>query len=147
MKFKNFFKNTFPDLVAAILILLFVYASTSKLIDYEKFRIQLGKSPLLSPFASTLAWSVPLVEIIISILLATPKWRSWGLYASFGLMIVFTSYIFTITEFTNSVPCSCGGVLQHMSWHQHFIFNLCFVMLALIGVLLHNNNKTSLTMA
>ncbi|HWJ91892.1 MAG TPA: MauE/DoxX family redox-associated membrane protein [Flavisolibacter sp.] len=123
--------------VASLLILLFVYAAVSKLLDYQKFRVQLGQSPLLTNFAFVLAWFVPALEIIIAVLLATDRYRLTALYASFSLMVVFSAYIFFITRFASHVPCSCGGVLEKMSWDQHLIFNIVFVVMAAVAILVH----------
>jgi len=130
-------KAIFTNIIAALFILLFVYAASSKLLDYQKFRIQLGQSPLLTSFAGTVAWAIPLIEILISIILTTNRFRLSGLYASYSLMTLFSAYIIAITKFSQFIPCSCGGILQHMSWSQHFIFNIFFVLLALIGILIY----------
>src|SRR5438045_1263366 len=130
-------RATIVEVISALFILLFVYAATSKLIDYQKFRVQLGQSPLLTAFAGWVAWIIPSVEIIISIMLAFPKFRLFGLYASFSLMVMFTAYIIAITKFSDYVPCSCGGVLQKMSWNQHLVFNIGFVLLLLMAIILY----------
>jgi len=122
--------------ISFLFILLFIYASLSKLLEYRKFRIQLGQSPLLTDIAGWVAWTVPIIEIIISVLIIHPKLRLTGLYASFGLMVLFTAYIVSITQFSNYIPCSCGGVLQKMSWNQHLTFNLFFVLLAFSAIIL-----------
>jgi uncharacterized membrane protein YphA (DoxX/SURF4 family) len=131
------------EIISFLFILLFVYAATSKLLDYQKFQVQLGKSPLLTAFAGWVAWIIPAIEIIISVFLAIPSLRLNGLYASFSLMVMFTAYIITITKFSDYIPCSCGGVLQNMSWNQHLVFNIFFVLLAAAGILLHSKLSNS----
>ncbi len=135
-------KSIFTEIIAALFILLFVYAAASKLIDYQKFRVQLGQSPLLTAFAGWVVWIVPTVEIIIALMLAADKFRLSGLYASFSLMTMFTGYIIAITKFSDYVPCSCGGILQKMNWNQHLVFNCIFVLFALIGILLNPEPKS-----
>jgi len=138
---KSIFSTWVIEIISALLIILFVYAATSKFLDFQKFQVQLGQSPLLTAFAKWVAWLIPTIEIIISLLLAFSKTRLLALYASFGLMVMFTSYIIAITRFSDYVPCSCGGVLQNMGWHQHLIFNIVFVFLAIIGIVLHLKNN------
>ena len=123
------------QVISCLLILLFVYAASSKLMDYTEFRVELSKSPLLTAFSGYVAWSIPAIEIGIALLLTFPKWRLTGLYASFTLMTLFTAYIIYILRFSPYVPCSCGGVLQHLTWRTHLIFNICFLLLAALGVL------------
>ncbi len=55
-------------------------------------------------------------------------------------MIAFTAYIFIILNYSSYVPCSSGGILQDLGWTEHLVFNLFFVFLALIALIL---SKTS----
>jgi uncharacterized membrane protein YphA (DoxX/SURF4 family) len=128
-------KRTIVETTCAMFILLFVYAALSKLLDYERFHMQLGQSPLLTSVANLVAWLIPTAEIIISLLLISSRWQLTGLYASFGMMVMFTAYIVAITHFSEYIPCSCGGILEHMSWNQHLAFNILFVLLAVSGIL------------
>src|SRR5579872_238198 len=123
--------------IISLIILLFIYAASSKLLDYTKFRVELGKSPLLTAFAGLVAWSIPLIEIGIALLLAFVRTRLLGLYASFTLMVLFTAYIVYILNFSPYVPCSCGGVLQKLDWRTHLIFNSIFVALSGLGVMIY----------
>lgn len=113
-----------------------MYAAISKLLDYRQFRMQLGQSPLLARFSGLVVWAIPTIEIVISVLLIFERTRLLGLLVSFSLMIMFTAYIILITRFTASVPCSCGGILENLSWNEHLIFNVAFALLALIGIVL-----------
>ncbi|MCX2680742.1 hypothetical protein OOZ15_12385 [Galbibacter sp. EGI 63066] len=136
-------RKVFPVLVSYLFILLFVYAAVSKLLDFENFRIQLGQSPLLSAFASTISWSVPLLELAIASMLIVPKFRRIGLYMAFTLMVMFTAYIFIILNYSIFVPCSCGGVLEKMGWKEHLLFNVCFAVLAFVGLFLMKQGGNS----
>jgi hypothetical protein len=60
---------------------------------------------------------------------------------------MFTGYIIAITRFSDNVPCSCGGVLQTMSWNQHMVFNIVFILLALTGVFLHSTAEKEIATA
>lgn len=134
MKTSASVKNNIVYVICLLYILLFVYAAVSKLVDFENFLVQLGQSPLLSAFAEWLYWLVPVTEISIVILLLIPKIRLYGLYSSFFLMMMFTSYIFIILNFSESIPCSCGGILERLGWREHMWFNSAFILLAAIAV-------------
>lgn len=129
------------DIVVFLCILLFVYAALTKLLDYQKFAIQLGQSPMLTHYARLLVWVVPGVEVLISVLLIFQRSRITGLYAAFGLMTMFTTYIIIASRFSDYVPCSCGGIIQNMSWTQHLLFNLAFLFLITVAILLHANTE------
>lgn len=139
------FREMVIQTICALLVILFVYAASSKLMDFTKFRVELGKSPLLTAFAGIIAWIIPAIELVIATLLCIPRSRLAGLYASFTLMCLFTLYIGYILRFSPYVPCSCGGVLQNMSWNTHLVFNSCFVVLAALGVLIYKPSPPPIT--
>lgn len=140
IQFGNSSRKFLVEFISSLLILLFVYAAVSKLITFHEFRVTMGQSPLLTTYASWLAWVVPIVEIMISILLVTSRFRLLGLYLSFSLMVLFTAYIAMILTLADYVPCSCGGVLEAMSWGQHLWFNGSFVLLSIVGIFLDTAN-------
>ncbi len=148
MKSKIISSSAITTTVSLLFIVLFVYAAASKLLDFENFKVQLGQSPLLSAFASWLVWFVPAMEIILSLFLVFSKHKFWSLLAAYNLMVMFTVYIYIILNFASFVPCSCGGILEKMGWTEHLVFNLGFVVLALIAIFMNNkesNNETHLS--
>lgn len=134
-------KEIVIEIIVFLFVLLFLYAAGSKLTEYNKFVGQMGKSPMLTDFAPTLAWAVPAVEIIVAIMLMTTRFRLAGMYAAFGLMFVFTLYIIAILSFSEHLPCSCGGVLSTLGWREHLVFNIFFVGLGLAGIMLLSKNN------
>jgi hypothetical protein len=146
MKLLSFLKNTFPDIAAALFIVLFVYAGATKIIDHQKFSVQLGQSPLLTTYKSWVTWMIPAIEFTIAIMLSFTRSRSVAFYASYTLMLMFIAYIIAITKFSDYIPCSCGGILQHMSWNQHLLFNLFFIAIAL-GAIIFSDNKQDIFIA
>ncbi|WP_026704728.1 MauE/DoxX family redox-associated membrane protein [Flavobacterium soli] len=132
----------FIDVVVLLYVLLFTYAATSKLIDHENFRVQLGQSPLLSAFAAELALGVPLLELLLAGILLSTRWRFAALLGSLTLMAMFSAYIHIILHHSPFVPCSCGGVLEKMTWHQHLTFNLAFVLQGAAALLIMPSETT-----
>jgi uncharacterized membrane protein YphA (DoxX/SURF4 family) len=143
-------RTTFLEMTCLLYIMLFVYAATNKLLDFENFKVELGQSPLLSAFAHWISWTVLIVEFTIAILLLFPKTRIKALYAGFCLMTMFTAYIFIMLNYSSYLPCSCGGILGKMSWQEHLIFNFAFVILAGFALWLNhtpNNSRRKITRA
>ncbi len=134
-------QRVYIEIICFLFIVLFFYAAVTKLMNYEGFVGQIGKSPLLTRYANWVAWLIPTVELIITVLLASPRWRSIGLYASFGLMTLFTVYIIAILSYSNELPCSCGGILNTLDWNEHLIVNLFFVLLAVLGIKFNGKNQ------
>lgn len=125
------------DAISAALLLLLLYAAFSKLADHTAFTFLLSRSPLLHPFAGTLAWLLPAIELAIAVLLFFTVTRLTGLYAALLLLSSFTVYLGYVLLFSSDVPCSCGGVLKQLSWPQHIVFNGFFILLSVIGIVLY----------
>lgn len=138
-------KNIILDIVIALTMFLFLYAASSKVMEYDEFRVQLSRSPMTSRFYNELAFLVPAVEIAICFLLAIPKTKLIGLYASFCLMYAFTAYIAIMMIFSPTLPCSCGGILSRMGWGAHLVFNISFTLLCGAGVIIEVSKKQVIT--
>lgn len=128
----NNWKEMLVQGTACYFILLFGYAAWSKYGDFENFQVQLAQSPLLSAYAGYVSHAVIGVEFLIVALLVFEQSRRVGLYCSLGLMTAFTVYIFLILNFSDFVPCSCGGILEELGWTEHLIFNLASTALAAV---------------
>jgi hypothetical protein len=120
---------------SSLLAFLWFYAAVSKLIDFEKFEISMHKQPVWPVIQFLLIYSLPPAEIATGILLLFKKTVKAGLVISFVLFAVFTVYIILIlSRFYGQVPCSCGGVIQHMGWKFHLFFNIFFLALTITSI-------------
>ncbi|ASK28818.1 hypothetical protein CEY12_01265 [Chryseobacterium sp. T16E-39] len=102
--------------------------------DFENFQVQISASPLLNGSLQFLPYTIIIAEVLIAGLLCYRKTRNIGLLGSFVLMLIFTGYIALILSTSNNLPCSCGGILEKMSWHHHLYFNIGCVILSIIGL-------------
>jgi uncharacterized membrane protein YphA (DoxX/SURF4 family) len=133
------------EIICSLLLILWIYTGLNKMMDYETFKFQLGRSPFIQPMAGFIAATLPAGELLIALALVIKKTRLIGLYTSFALMLLFTGYIYAMLHYSYYVPCSCGGVLAALSWENHLIFNGCFTILALVGIVLESSsNKESI---
>ncbi|ANF52969.1 tellurium resistance protein TerC [Chryseobacterium glaciei] len=128
------FLQILPVVFAYCFALLFCYASVSKILDFENFQVQLAQSPLLSAYAGFIPYAVIIAELIIAVLLFIKSIRLVGLYLTLGIMVSFTVYIYLILNYSDFVPCSCGGILEKLGWREHLIFNIVCVLLVLVGI-------------
>lgn len=86
--------------------------------------------------ANILVWAVPFIELLAGGLLIFLKTRLAGLYASLLLLMSFTVYIgLVMINVFGRIPCSCGGILNHLNWEQHLTFNLAFMLLTSTAIL------------
>jgi len=130
----KYLKKIIPFVVSIYFVILFCYAAISKILDFEKFQDQISASPLLNGFSQFLPYTIIIVEVIIAVLLCYRKTRTIGLIGSLFLMLIFTVYIILMLRTSKNLPCSCGGILEKMSWNQHLYFNIGCVVLTIIAL-------------
>lgn len=127
------------EIVAALFVLLFLYTALSKLKDMNGFVVAMQQSPLIGSAAHLLSWFIPTVELSVTILLIIPRMRSIGLVASTLLMIFFTGYVVYMILYSSKLPCTCGGIIEAMSWKAHLIFNSMFLLLGAAAIIFSKN--------
>ncbi len=130
-----YIKEWITKVAVSFFILLWVYAATAKLLEFEQSFVQLSQSPVFTSYASVLVWLVPGIEILLAVLLTLPKTRGLALIGSYLLMCMFTAYIVIILNYADYIPCSCGGILEELNWSQHLIFNVVCIILALMALI------------
>lgn len=133
------------DIITSLYAMLFLYTGISKIIGHELFALSLTKSPVLHPYVGILSIAVPALEVAIALAIFSsffvhaPRARAWGLYSGVVLMAMFTGYVWYILRtIPHSLPCSCGGIIQQMNWHQHLYFNTAFTILGILACWLNN---------
>lgn len=134
------------ELIAVLLIVLFIYTASSKLLDIAAFRKQMMNQPLPEAIRQNLVWLVPLSETTASIFLIIKPLRLYGFLLAFLLMLAFTLYVSLILAKAFAyIPCSCGGILNTLSWEAHLILNIVFTLLALAGVIIERKRRLIMT--
>jgi hypothetical protein len=121
-------------LFSSLLLFLFTYTAISKLTDLATFRTALEKVPFTARGAAVLAVAIPMAELVIVLLLLFSSTRLKGLYASAGLLTLFTIYLVGMLLFASSLPCSCGGVISGMGWWEHVGMNVGLVVFTVMGI-------------
>lgn len=129
-------RNLIIEIIGSLLILLFLYTALSKLLDLRHFKAMLSTSPLIGKRAAIVALVLPITEILVALMLFFRRTRLWGLWGSVALMTIFTIYLGYMIMFTPNLPCSCGGVIKQMTWKQHLVFNILFLLISLTGLVL-----------
>lgn len=127
-------KKTIIECCCFLLILVFAYTGCSKLWDHHNFIAQLSLFIPRPLIVNSIAWTVPVAEIIIAFGLALRATRLTALYACLFLLSIFTTYIIFLLSGRQSLPCSCGGVIAALSWKQHLVFNSILIMLCIAGI-------------
>jgi hypothetical protein len=128
-------KKLIRTLAPPLLILLFVYAASSKLSDIAEFQGQLYNQAFPHPMADILLYTLIPAELLTAGLLCFDRTQWAGLIFSTVLLAAFSGYIaLVLLHFWPEIPCSCGGILRQLGWSPHLVFNLFFLLLAIASL-------------
>lgn len=134
-------KTSIIEIISVLYMSMFIYTAVSKWTDYTMSREQIALMPLMTSIAHIVVWLLPLTEIAIALLIFLSRTRIIGFYAATVLMILFTLYIIYMMVFYPTLPCSCGGFLNALSWTGHLIFNGAFILLGITAIRLLRRGK------
>ena len=136
-------RKIITEIMALLFVLVFLYAGLNKLLDFTLFREQIATMPVFESVAGWIAWSLPAAEFAVCVLLLVPRWRLKGFYAAFALMMIFTAYIVIILNIDKTLPCSCGGILESLSWKSHLVFNGTLLGISIAAIFMEKQNMRS----
>jgi hypothetical protein len=137
-------KSLLLEIISLWFVILFLYTGIAKLLDFSVFKAQLEESPVLEPVAPVIIWTLPAVEFILCILLFFEKFRLKGLYGTFLIMTMFTIYVLVMLLTSPELPCSCGGIIEALSWPGHLIFNALMVFISIAAIRMQKRINQSL---
>lgn len=130
------------ETIALLLFILLIYAASSKLIDYKLFSFQIDSQPFDNRYTPWIVFGVPVAEFLIAGLLIFKRTLLAGLWASLGIIVLFSGYIILAQlNVFGQVPCSCAGIIPRASWMQHLFFNLFFVLISIAGIFLQRRQQ------
>ena len=119
-----------------LLTLLWVYAAVSKLIEFRHFEKEMLNQVFPVWMAHALIFILPAAELFAAILLIQERTLKLGLFLSEFLLIVFTGYVMLVyLHLFSRIPCSCGGILQHLKWGPHLVFNIIYLLITTSAIL------------
>lgn len=118
-------------------ILLWGYAASIKLLNWEQSRREMHLQPFPDWMGDILFWLVPLVELVLVYLLIHQHTVKRGIQLSVITLSVFTAYLLlAVGKAFGKIPCACGGILSHMGYREHIVFNLLFIAVGIITLVL-----------
>lgn len=140
-------KEIIIDGISYLFIFLFIYTAYSKGMDHSGFSKSLSRYGMIEKYAKPIAWLVIASEVFVSSLLLFPRTRRLGLIASLILMLSFTISLLIMAFTMDTQFCSCGGVLNSMGAKEHIWFNIGFIALAIIGVMLSKKSVNTVSLS
>ena len=125
----RFLKEAFPIL----LLFLTVFVAVQKLNLHHQFYLDLYNSfPLSKSGARVAAITLPLSLLVIAGLLITSATRKAGLISFLAGSLGYCLSILYLWYGREQLPCSCGGLVNYLSWPQQFILSLTLAVMTAI---------------
>lgn len=135
-------KFVIKDVFQWILFLFWVLIASSKLVNFQDFRLEMLNQVFPREWVWFLLVFIPLTSLVAAWLVFRDQTLKAGFILSTILMVLYTGYVgLVLMRFFDRVPCSCGGVIKDLSWEEHFYFNLIFTAVAVIGWILTLNER------
>ena len=132
-------KKTISTVLIILLVIMWVYSGISKYQEFERFGIELNRSPYLHQMSKAISYLLPLGELLLACLLIPARTRLVGLYLSLFLMVFFTVYIYAMLNYSYYISCGCMGLFEKLSWEEHLSFNMMACLLCIVAILLHRS--------
>jgi putative oxidoreductase len=130
-------RQTVIEIFVAALFLLFLFAAILKGATFQQYIYDMRTQPLPNWMIWLATYGLPPFHLALAVLLIPAKTRLSALYASTALMLVYTLYISGMYfEWIDDRPCSCTGITRNMSWGQHFWFNVGFLTVSALALIL-----------
>lgn len=127
--------------IIALLILLYLYTGLTQLLAYKFFHGNIYNQPIFQWSKPILVYLIPGAQLLIAAGLLFERTRKLALWSSLGLLTMFTVYIILIiSNALARVPCTCGGVISSFTWPQHLMFNISFMILNAVALLLRKKS-------
>ena len=123
--------------IISLLILLYLYTGLTQLLAFKFFHGNIFNQPTFQWSKPLLVYLIPGAQLLIAAGLFFEKTRKLALWSSLGLLTIFTVYIILIImNALARVPCTCGGVISSFTWPQHLMFNILFLILNAVALVL-----------
>ncbi|AXY76089.1 hypothetical protein D3H65_19795 [Paraflavitalea soli] len=119
-------KNTFVEVIAALLLVFYVHSLISIYVQLQSLKNMLAFYTLHTSF---FAWSFVVVELLIVIAIFLPKTRALGfiLSATFAITLIIT------TKLTPGYPHDYGGLINVLSTNLKLTLLITITILSLLG--------------
>lgn len=135
-------KETLIDTISYLFIFLFLYTGGSKIIMHQGFVSAIRKVHIFKNTVNIISWAIPILELLLVLGLILPKSRKISLYGTAILMVAFTIYVAYILQYQwPHLPCSCGGILQYLTWRQHLFVNSLLTALSFAAIYIINKRQ------
>jgi putative oxidoreductase len=132
------------EIICFLLIGMFLYAAVSRWLDFKTFIADINNQPLPNQLTNWLVYIIPALQVLAALALVFEKFRLAGFWLCLTITLLYIIYnTLVLANYFGRIPCTCGGMIKHLTWTQHLIFSLFFAGISLTGIILLKNRAKS----
>ncbi|WP_316828614.1 MauE/DoxX family redox-associated membrane protein [Pedobacter miscanthi] len=136
------FRRMTLEVLACILVLLWLYTGLDKLADYNKYWHSMYLQVFPRSVLKIMVPAVPVMELGTAILFFIYRYRTLAYVLSLTLLTGFTTYVALIyLGYFPKRPCACAGLFEHMGWGGHLLVNGALTLVAAVALIIHLKGK------
>lgn len=136
--------KTVIEVIASLLIVLFLYATISQVVFHNTFRAQLTRALPDRSLAIIISYTLPVMHLLLSFLLWRPATRLTGLCFSLAAISCFTIYLIIMLPTGYWQLCRCGETFPTGTLGTNILVNLVIILLTGAAIILagrYRNNS------
>ena len=135
------------DTICLLFIVILIYSSFRKVLSFKSytdeaiFYLQNMRIIKLEIFVWIVRGGVGFLcftELVSATLLPIPKYRLFGLYLAFCVMIIILFYLIIILLINSSISTYFGSIFPYVTYLGHLIITMCMMFLSVTGILIKN---------
>lgn len=133
--------RTVIEVIASLLIVLFLYAAISQVVSHPTFQSQINRSLSNTVLSGIIAWLIPAIQLAIVIILWRPATRLAAFGCSLAMVGCYTVYLIVMLPGAFKSNCHCGELWQQATLEINVLVNLAIIFLAATAIILSGRFK------
>ena len=108
--------RTVIEVIASLLIVLFLYAATTQVVSHPTFQLQINRSLSNTALSGIIAWLIPVIQLTMVFLLWRPATRLAAFSCSLAIVSCYTVYLLIMLPGAYKSYCNCGELWRQAIW-------------------------------
>jgi hypothetical protein len=128
--------RTVIEVIASLLIVLFLYAATTQVVSHPTFQSQINRSLSNTALSGIIAWLIPAIQLTMAFLLWRPATRLAAFSCSLAIVSCYTVYLVMMLPGAYNSFCNCGELWQQARLELNILVNVAIIFLAATAIIL-----------
>jgi hypothetical protein len=133
--------RTVIEVIASLLIVLFLYAATTQVVSHPTFQSQINRSLSNAALSGIIAWLIPAIQLTMVFLLWRPATRLAAFSCSLAIVSCYTVYLVMMLPGAYNSFCNCGELWRQARLEINILVNVAIIFLAATAIILTGRFK------